>query len=145
MRLSWKAMLWLIPASVGLLDWTVSVWDGGIWGLLTLEEKGCLVGDQVTGEVLRRIHQTGDDCAAQICAFEKVEEGGGTAVLSFDLDGSLDHCEGLLDSVWVFAAKALDGLESFGLAAAADEPPGGLGGEKYENKKRGLEGLASRM
>lgn len=47
--------------------------------------------------------------------------------------------------MWVFAAKALDGLESFGLAAAADEPPGGLGGEEYKNKKRGLEELASRM
>lgn len=56
---------------------------------------------------------------------------------------SLDHGVRLLDLVWVFAAEALDGLEGLFLAAAANEPPGGLGGEKDEDKKRGLEKLAS--
>lgn len=58
---------------------------------LTFEEESCLVGNQVTGEVLRRVHQVGDDRSPQIGALHKVEEGRGAAHLSFDLHGSLHH------------------------------------------------------
>ena len=59
--------------------------------LLTLEEVSRLVGNQVTGKVLRRVDQAGDDGSSYIGALEKVEESWGTAHLSFDLNGSFYH------------------------------------------------------
>ena len=37
-----------------------------------LEEEGGLVGDEVSGEVLRCVDQAGDDRAAEICALPEV-------------------------------------------------------------------------
>lgn len=103
--------------------------------LLTLEEECRLVGDQITGEILRCVHQTGDDGATQIGALQQIEEGRRPAHLRFDLDGSLDHGEGLLGLLSILAAEALDGAKRFCFAAAADEPPGRLGGEENEDEE----------
>jgi hypothetical protein len=62
-------------------------------GTLTLEEECGLVGDEVTGEVLRGVHQTSDGCAPKICALEQVKQGRSAAQLSLDLDGALNHGE----------------------------------------------------
>jgi hypothetical protein len=77
-------------------------------GALTLKEESCLVGNQITGKVLRRVHQAGDDSSPQIGAFEKVEEGRGSTHLRLDLNGSLDHGKFLLSILFRFAAEALD-------------------------------------
>jgi hypothetical protein len=55
-----------------------------------------LVGNQVAGEVLRGVHQAGDDCSAQIGSLEEVEESWSTAHLGFNLYCSLYHGQGLL-------------------------------------------------
>ena len=109
--------------------------------VLTLKEEGCLVGNQVTGEILRRVHQAGDDCAAQIGTLEEVEKRGVTTQLGFDLDGSLHHGKGLVRFLFRLGTEALDGLEGLVLAAVTDEPPGRLGAEEDENQERGLYGI----
>lgn len=91
---------------------------------LTLEEVCRLVRNQITSEILRCIHQTGDDRAAQIGALEQIKEGRRSTHLGFDLNSSLNHGEGLLGLVWVFAAEALDGAEGLGFATTANQPPG---------------------
>jgi hypothetical protein len=133
-------MLGLIPASWWLLDSDLH-WKRVLG--LTLEEECGLVGNQVTGKILRCVHQAGDDCAAEIGTLEKIEEGGGSAHLGFDLDGTLHHGEGLLGLVWVLVAETFDGAESFRLASAADEPPGRFGGEEDEDQEGGLDQLVS--
>jgi hypothetical protein len=115
------------------------IWLGVLVLQLTLEEECGLVGNQVTGEILRCVHQAGDDCAAEISAFEKIEEGRGSTHLGFNLDGTLHHGEGLLGLVRVFVAEALNGTKGFCLASAADEPPGRFGGEEDQNQERGLD------
>lgn len=108
---------------------------------LTLEEECRLIGNQVTGEILRGVHQTGDDCAAEVSALEQIEESRCSAHLGFDLNGSLNHGEGLLGLLLVFAAEALDGAKGFGFAAVANEPPGRLGSEENENQEGRLHQL----
>lgn len=105
-----------------------------------LEEEGGLVGDQVTGEVLRGVHQAGDGGTSEIDTLEEVEECGGAADVGLDLNGTLDHCElalGLAGGA-VGGAETLDGAEGFLLAAAADEPPRGLRSEPENHHEREL-------
>lgn len=106
--------------------------------VLTLEEISCLVCDQITSEILRRIYQTGDDCSPQISSLEKVEDGRATAHLSFDLNGSLHHSKGLLRMFCVRATEALDGAKSLGFAPATNQPPRRFGGEEKKDQQRGL-------
>lgn len=61
--------------------------------VLTLEEESGLVGNEVTGEILRGVHQTGDSRAPEISAFEQVKQSRNTAQLGLDLDRTLDHGE----------------------------------------------------
>lgn len=61
--------------------------------MLTLEEECGLVRDEVTGEVLRGVHQASDGCAPKICSLEQVKQAGSTAQLGLDLDCALDHGE----------------------------------------------------
>jgi hypothetical protein len=56
-----------------------------------LEEEGGLVGDQVSGEVLRCVDQAGDDRSAEIGSLPEVQERGGTADVCLDFDRALDH------------------------------------------------------
>lgn len=107
---------------------------------LTLEEECSLVGDQVTGEVLRCVHQASDDCPAEIGALEEIEEGWGSALLGLDLDSTFNHGERLLRLLGVFATQSLDGAESFRFAAAAEQPPGGFGGQEDQNQEGSLDG-----
>lgn len=107
--------------------------------LLTLKEEGCLVGNQVAGKVLRRVHQAGDDCSSPISAPEKVEEGRRAAQVSLNLNRSLNHGKMLLGIVLAFVAEALDGLEGLFLASATHEPPRRLGSEEDEDEKRSLD------
>jgi hypothetical protein len=99
--------------------------------MLTLEEEGSLISDQVTRKVLRSVHQASDDGTPQISALDKVGKLGVASLVSLNLDSSLHHGKCLIGGglVSVPARKALDGLESLVLASAANEPPGGLGGE----------------
>lgn len=59
----------------------------------TLEKVGGLVGNQVAGKVLRRVHQTSDDGSAPVGAFPQVQQGRLAAHLLLDLDGALDHSQ----------------------------------------------------
>lgn len=92
--------------------------------MLTLEEIGGLVGNQVARKVLRRIDQTGNESSAQIGALEEVEEGRRTTGLLFNLDGTFDHGKRLVGLVLGLRAESLDGAKGFVFAAATNEPPG---------------------
>lgn len=59
--------------------------------VLTLEEESCLVGNQVTSKVLRRVNQAGNNCPSQVSALEKIKKCGSTAHLFLDLNGTLHH------------------------------------------------------
>lgn len=92
MRLSWNEKLVDMPASVkGDISAPYQMRPGR--DLLTLEEEGGLVGNQVARKVLSGIDEAGDGRSPQIGALEKIEVGGGAAPLSFDLNRALDHGE----------------------------------------------------
>lgn len=90
-----------------------------------LKEESSLVGNQVTGEVLRGVHQASDGGTSEVDALEQVEKGGRAAQLRLNLDGTLDHSIFLLVLLnsSIRRTKALDGAKCLVLAAAADEPP----------------------
>jgi len=114
--------------------------------ILTLKEVGGLIGNQVAGKILRRVHHAGDDCSPEVGAFKKVEKGGLTARLRFDLDGSFYHgkcCLGLLGG-GTRTSEALHGAKSLLGASAANKPPWRFGSEKEENQERSLGELAGR-
>jgi hypothetical protein len=71
-RPSWKEKSWLMPASVEEIS-GVSRYHIPWRGTLTLEEECGLVGDEVTGEVLRGVHQASDGCAPQVRTLEQVK------------------------------------------------------------------------
>jgi hypothetical protein len=108
--------------------------------MLTLEEEGSLVSNQVTRKVLRSVHQASDDGTPQISALDKIGKLGIASLMGLNLDSSLHHGKCLLGGGLgsILARKALDGLESLVLASAADEPPGGLGGEPDEDHQGDL-------
>jgi hypothetical protein len=101
----------------------------------TLEEESGLVGDQVSGKVLRCVDQAGDYCAAEIGALPEVQERSGTADVRLNLDRTLDHRECLVGTLLGVVAEAFDGSQGFVFAAAADEPPRRLGGEEEEDEE----------
>ena len=103
-----------------------------------LEEEGGLVGDQVSGEVLRCVDQAGDDRAAEIGALPEVQERSGAADVCFDLDRALDHGECFVGALLGVVAEAFDGSQSFFFAAAANEPPWRFGGEEEEDEEGNL-------
>lgn len=107
--------------------------------LLTLKEESCLVGNQVTSKVLRRVHQAGDNCSPQIGTLNKVEEGRGTALLHFDLNGSLHHGKCLVGMLCGFTTEALDGAKGLLFASVTDKPPRRFGGEEDEDQEGGLD------
>ena len=109
---------------------------------LTLEEESCLVSDQIAGKVLRRIHQAGNDCAPTIASLKQVEKARLTTVREFNLSGALHHGECFCVFLVGATAQALDRTKGLLLAAVADEPPRGFGGEEDKNQKWGLCGLA---
>lgn len=106
--------------------------------LLTLEEVSCLIGNQITSEVLGRVHQAGDDCSPPISALEKVTQGRRATQMCLNLNGSFNHGKLLLRIILVFISKALDGPECLFLASAAHEPPRGFGREKDEDQEWSL-------
>lgn len=91
--------------------------------LLTLEEESCLVGNQVTGKILRRVHQAGNNRSPQIGTLKKVEEGRGSTELLFDLDCTLYHGQCLLSVSGLFITEALNGAKGLLLASATNKPP----------------------
>jgi hypothetical protein len=100
-----------------------------------LEEEGGLVGDQVSGKVLRCVDQAGDDCAAEIGALPEIQERSGAANVCLDLDRTLDHRECFVGALLSVVAETLDGSQGFFFAAAADEPPWRFGGEEEEDEE----------
>jgi len=111
--------------------------------LLTLEEEGGLVGNQVARKVLSGIDEAGDGRSPQIGALEKIEVGGGAAPLSFDLNRALDHGENFTWFLPAWTVETLDGSERLLGAAATDEPPRGLGGKEHKDDQRGPEAQIS--
>ena len=103
-----------------------------------LKEKCCLVGNQISGEVLRCVDQASDGCTAEIGALPQVEERWVTANVCFDLDGTLHHGKGFVGAVFSVVAEALDGSQGFLFAAATDEPPWRFGSEEKEDEKWNL-------
>jgi hypothetical protein len=101
----------------------------------TLEEEGGLVGDQVSGKVLRCVDQAGDDRAAEIGALPQVQERSGAANVGFNLDRALDHRERFVGALLGVVAEAFDRSQGFFFAAAADEPPWRFGGEEEEDEE----------
>ena len=59
------------------------------------EEEGGLVGNQVTGKVLRGVYQASDDCSSEIGALDEVHQGRVATKLLLDFDRSLNHSQGL--------------------------------------------------
>jgi len=112
--------------------------------LLTLEEEGRLISNQVTGEILRRVHEADDEGSSQVGALEEIEKGRCPAQLSFNFDGSFNHSKCILITLYGFTTQALDGAKSFLFASAANEPPRGLGSEEDDYQKWGLEEVSSR-
>jgi len=121
---------------VGLRVWqVVCLGDDTYVHSCALEEEGGLVGDQVSGKVLRRVDQAGDDCAAKIGALPEIQERSGAADVCLDLDRALDHGECFVGALLGVVAEAFDGSQGFFFAAAADEPPWRFGGEEEEDKE----------
>ena len=79
-----------MPASVEEVSGGPHYLDAGI---LTLEEECGLVRNEVTGKVLRGVHQASDGRAPKICALEQVKQARSSAQLGLDLDCALDHGE----------------------------------------------------
>ena len=79
-----------MPASVEEVSRGSRCLDAGI---PTLEEECGLVGDEVTGEVLRGVHQTSDSCAPEVGALEQVKQARSAAQLGLYLDCTLNHGE----------------------------------------------------
>lgn len=107
----------------------------------TFEEEGGLVGDQVTGKVLRCVDQAGDDRAAEISTLPEVQERSGTTNVCFNLNCTLNHRKRFIGALLGVVAEALDGSQGFFFATAADEPPWRFGGEEEENKEWDLQKL----
>ena len=61
--------------------------------ILTLKEERGLVGDEITGEVLRGVHQTRDGCAPEVGTLEQVKQARSATQLGLNLDCALDHGE----------------------------------------------------
>lgn len=97
-----------------------------------------MIGNQITGEILRGVHEAGDEGSSEIGPAEEVEEGGRTAELGLNLDGSLNHGNLAGGGLGGLCAETADGLEGLLLATVADEPPGGLGGEEDEDDEGSL-------
>jgi hypothetical protein len=102
---------------------------------LTLEKEGCLVGNQVTSQVLGCVHQTGDESSPQIGTLHQVEEGRFTPHLALDLDSPLNHSHGLFSLRRVLIAEALDRSKSLVPAATTNEPPWGFGAEEDKDQE----------
>jgi hypothetical protein len=94
------------------------------------EEESGLVGDQVSGEVLRCVDQACDESSAEIGAFPEVEERRATAGVGLDLDCTFHHSEGLVGVSLVVVAKAFDRTHCLLLATTTKQPPGRLGCEE---------------
>lgn len=112
--------------------------------VLTFEEEGGLVGNQVTGKILRRVHQADDSRSPQIGSLDKVEKGRGTTHLLLNFNSSLHHGQCLLRMLSRFVTEALDGAEGLVFAAATDQPPRGFGREENENQERSLQRVSFR-
>ena len=105
---------------------------------LTLKEECCLIGNQITSKVLRRIHQTGDRCPTQISALKQIKKSGGSTHLRLDLDCALHHGQGLLGRLGRSITQTLDTTQGLCLAASANEPPWRFGSQEEQNHERSL-------
>jgi hypothetical protein len=83
-----------------------------------LEEKGGLVGDQVSGEVLRCVDQACDDRSAEIDTLPEIKKRRATASVGFDFDGTFHHGESFVSTNLGVVAKAFDASQCFLLATA---------------------------
>lgn len=118
--------------------------------LLTLEEECCLVGNQITREILGCVHQADDNRSPQVGTLEKVKESGSTTLEQFDLDGPLHHCKRLLSMLFIFGTEAFNRMKGLLLAPLANKPPRRFGAKEYENEEgrlhwsdlRGIRGIS---
>jgi hypothetical protein len=124
-----------MPASIQALS---KMSQCRVQGALTLEEERRLVRDQVSGEVLSSVDETGDDRPPQIGASDEVQEGGITTHLSLDFHGSLNHGKSLMRILLGFAAQSLDRAQGFLATPVSDKPPGRLGCQEYEDQQGSL-------
>jgi hypothetical protein len=68
-----------------------------------------------------------------------VQQGRGTALLSFDLNGSLHHGNCLLSMLLGFGTEALDGSSGLLLASTTNKPPRRFRGEEEEDDEGSLD------
>jgi hypothetical protein len=109
---------------------------------LTLEEEGDLVGNQITGKVLRGVNQTGDNGLSQVGALEKMEECRFSTHLGINSCGSSDHSSRHFAFLDRFLAESFDRFKSLLSAADANQPPWRFRCKEHEDQKRSLNRLA---
>lgn len=112
-----------------------------MWALigLTLEEIDSLVGNQITSQILRRIHTANDQCAVAISALPQFNKTGLLHGL-FQINGTTHHGYLILGViVCTAAAKALDSLLCLIQPALSYEPPRRLRCQEQEDSERSWE------
>jgi hypothetical protein len=72
------------------------------------EEEGGLVGDQVSGEVLRCVDQACDDRSAEINTLPEIQKRRATASVGFNFDGTFHHSEGFVGTNLGVVAEAFN-------------------------------------
>lgn len=107
--------------------------------ILTFEEEGGLVSDQVTSKVLRGVDQASNDCPSQVGTLDKIEQRRVATLLFLNLNSTLHHGKLLVSYLFVITSEALNRTQCLLFATFADEPPWRLGGEEHENQERGLQ------
>ena len=104
-----------------------------------LEEVRRVVGEGVAAEVLDRPDHADDLGAAAVGAAEAVHVAGAVGDLLLEGRGVDHHGDcfvGVEVGLAVYAGQSEQGLLGLLRFAFADEPPGGLGGERYPDEER---------
>ncbi len=92
MRPKANAVFVCIPASARYVSWQILVQEDEWY--FTFEEINSLVGNEVTSEVLGRVHTTNNECAVAVSALEKFQN---TRLLLrlLQLNSTTHHGDGL--------------------------------------------------
>lgn len=130
MRPSANARLALMPASVGSLSALATMSLDEVCQERTGEEVNCLVGNQVTSQVLREVDTSDDQGAAKVSASEELGVRR-RLCRGLHIDDTAHHGDGLVSHRLGFAAETVDGFGCFFETTFADEPPRRFWGEEH--------------
>lgn len=104
-----------------------------LWGKLTFEEVNGLIGNQVTGQILRSVDTAYDQCTVTIGSLPELNETGFLfGLLEFDCTTHHGDCVcGVISCTC--ASETSDCFLCFSETTLSDEPPGRFGGDEEED------------